>query len=455
MSERAAGAGEGRAELARVLGTGSAVAVVVGTIIGSGIFGVPAPIAAGVGSVGAVLLLWVLGGGIALCGALSLAELAAAYPEPGGIYVYLREIFGPLVAFLFGWSFLVFEPASYAAVALIFARALGTIFPALAPWPRWVAAASLLGLVAVNVRSLRFGAALQNASTAAKVLVLIGLAVVAFVLSPGTSGSLTPLSVRPDSWPGFGIALISVMFAYDGWQWLPQLAGEMRDPERSLPRALLLGVLLVAAVYLLTNVANFWVLSLPEVAGSKMVTADVAGRLLGRAGAAVVAALVMVSTLSSNNGGFMTDPRVFFAMAEDGLFFRTVSRVHPRWRTPHVAVMLLGAVSILYLPFRDFEQLLEILILGLWPFAALAVLGLMRQRRRRPELRRPYRVPGYPVVPVFFLLAFAGMVANALAEHPISTLANFVFIAAGVPVFYGWRSLTEGRAGRPSRGYDV
>jgi amino acid transporter len=429
-----------RDRLPRALGTWSATAVVVGSIIGSGIFRVPATVAAETGSVGAFASLWVLGGVIALCGALSLAELGAAFPRAGGMYVFLREAYGPRMAFLFGWGMLVVNPVSYAAVAVIFAAALDTLVGLSDSAARWVAAGMMVVLVAANYRSVRVGAAIQNASTASKVIALLGLAMAAFVLGPGESGALAgSIDIAPRSWSGYGIALIAVLFAYDAWQWLPQLAGEMRDPGRTVPRALGGGLLIVILVYLATNAANLHVLSLDELAASPLVTADVAGRVLGAIGGSFVAGLIMIATFSSNNGGLMTDPRVFFAMAEDGLFFRSVAAVHPRYRTPHVAVVVTGLVAIVYIFLRTFEQLAEALIIGMWPFLALSVGAVLLLRVRRPDLVRPYRTPGYPLVPIFFLLATVGIFGNALVEHPLSTLVNLGILAAGLPVYYLWR----------------
>jgi amino acid transporter len=434
-------------ELPRTLGTASATAVVIGTVIGSGIFAVPASVAAETGgSVGAILLLWLAGGAIALCGALSLAEVACTHPGTGGIYVILRETYGPPVAFLFGWGMLLVNPASYAAVALILARSVAALLPAAAPLERWVAAASLAILMIANYRSLGFGAAIQNVATTAKVVVLVGLAALALGLVSGEAGALsqrTPLG--PASWAGLGIALIAVLFAYDGWQWLPQLAGEMKAPARTLPRALGGGVAIVFLVYMVTNLANLHVLSVREIAGSSLVTADVATRALGRIGASVVAALIVVATASSNNGGFMTDPRVFFAMARDGLFFRSVAAVHPRFRTPHVAVVWIGLTAMVYLLFRNFEELLATLVLGMWPLLALAVAAVIVLRHRRPELPRPFRVPGYPVVPIVFLLAAGVMFVTAIATNPVLALTNVAVLGAGIPVYWLWRGGTERR----------
>lgn len=435
------------ARLPATIGAWSSTAVVVGTVIGSGIFRVPATVAAETGAVGAILLLWVLGGAIALAGALSLAELGAMFPRTGGMYVFLRESYGRLAAFLFGWGMLVVNPAAYGAVAMIFAASVDTLVPLTPMAERWVAAGMLAALVAINYRSVRFGAAIQNASTAAKVAVLVGLAVLALLLGGPTDNALAgPIAMTPVRWGGFGVALIAVMFAYDGWQWLPQLAAEVKDPGRTIPRAMGGGVLIILVVYLMTNIGNLRVLTLSELAASPLVTGDVATRLAGTAGTAIVAALVALATFSSNNGGFMTDPRVFYAMAEDGLFFRSVAAVHPRYRTPHVAVLVTGAVAIVYVFVSTFERMAATLILGMWPFLFLAVWSLIRMRRRQPDLARPFRVPLYPWVPLFFLLACTYLFVNSLAETPLLTLGNFAILAAGTPIFYLWRAAQRSRS---------
>lgn len=428
--------------LPRSLGTWSATAIVVSSIVGSGIYRVPASIAADVGSVGAILALWVLGGVIALCGALSLAELAVAFPRSGGIYVILRETYGPLAAFLFGWAMLVVNPAAYAAVGLIFAASLRALFDFPERFDRVVAAAMIVVLVGVNIRSVRFGAAIQNASTSVKVIALAALSVAAIALGDSSRGAFAgTIDFAPFSATGFGIALIAVLFAYDGWQWVPQIAEELHDPERALPRALGGGVLLVTIVYLVTNVANFSVLSLPDIATSSLVTADVARRIAGELGATFVAALIALSTMSSNHGGFTTDPRVFYAMATDGLFFRSVAAVHPRHGTPYRAVLVMGAVAVVYVFVRPFERLAETLVVGMWPFLAMSVAGLFVLRRREaPASPRRFRVPGYPWTPGFFLAACVALIGNALVDNPVLTLTNFAVLAAGAPAYWLWRA---------------
>jgi basic amino acid/polyamine antiporter, APA family len=427
-----------RPRLTRELGTWSATAVVIGTIVGSGIFRVPGPVAADAGTAGSIVLLWVLGGVIALCGALSLAELATAFPHTGGMYVFLRDTYGRWAAFLFGWGMLVVNPAAYAFVALIGAESLSSILPALRGWERMVAAGSLVVLVAINIRPVRVGAAFLHTTTWLKVALLIGISGAAIVFA-GRAVPEPAFELAPRSWAGFGLALVLVMGAYDGWQWVPQLAGEMRNPARSLPRALGGGVLIVIVVYLTANASNLLVLSVGEVAASTLVTADVATRVMGAAGASFVAGLILVSTFSANHAGMMADPRVFYAMAEDGLFFRGVAAVHPRHRTPYVAVALIGAGGIVYLSVRTFEELVSTLILGMWPFLALSVAAVLIQRRRQPSIPRPYRVPLYPVVPLVFLAACAGIFGNSFVQQPLFTTINLAALAAGLPVYWWWR----------------
>ena len=436
----ASGAPPAEPRLARAMGTWTATAVVVGCVIGSGIFQTPALVASRIDSVGALVLLWVLGGMIALAGALSLAEMAALFPNTGGMYVFLRETYGPWAAFLFGWGMLVVNPASYAGVAVIFGQSLARIVPALQGWEREIGAASLLLLVVLNVRPVRVGALVLNTATWIKVGGLVTLAVIAYALSDGIDPEWhSRMTMAPQSWPSFGLALILVMFAYDGWQWVPQLAGELKNPARALPRALGGGVLIVLVVYLATN-ASILVLSPHEVTTSSLVTADVARHVLGAVGGALVAALMAVSTFGSNQSGMMTDPRVFFAMAQDGLFFRFVGAIHPRHRTPHVAVALIGVGGILYLYVRNFEELVGTLILGMWPFLALSVAAVIVQRRRDADRPRPYRVPLYPAVPLFFLAACVGIFANSIREQPRFTILNLAVLAAGLPIYLLWRS---------------
>jgi APA family basic amino acid/polyamine antiporter len=426
-------------ELPRKLGLVTGMAVVVGVIIGSGIFRVPAPIAGAAGNLTGIALVWILGGVIALFGALSLAELAAMYPAAGGPYVYLREAFGRPLAFLFGWMWLLTEPISWAAQSMMFAEYLGYFVP-IRPAVQHLVAAALIALVAAaNYRSVKLGAAIQNLSAGAKILAMVGLSVAIFVFAPG--GQANPLHAEAAgaaNWSGIGIGLIGALWAYDGCENLTTLSGEVKNPGRNLPLALIGGVLIVIAAYLLINAAFLRALPLPQLAASKSVAADAAGAVFGRAGASLAGGLVMLSVFGTLNGSILSSPRVFFAMAEDSLFFRTVGRVHPRFETPYVAISFIAVLAVVYVLLRDFMQLAEGYVLGVWPFLALCVVGLFVLRRRHPDFPRAYRTLGYPVVPALFALATFVVVANALYAQFWSTVASILITLAGVPLYFLW-----------------
>lgn len=426
-------------ELPRKLGLVTGMAVVVGVIIGSGIFRVPSPIAAAAGNLTGIALVWILGGIVALFGALSIAELAAMYPAAGGPYVYLREAYGRPLAFLFGWMWLLTTPISWAAQSLLFAEYLGFFVPIPVMAQHVIAAALIVVVAAANYRSVKLGAVIQNFSTGAKVLAIVCLSAAIFLLAPG--GEANPLHAEPmgvAKWSGIGIGLIAALWAYDGWENLTTLSGEVRNPQRNLPMALIGGVLLVIVVYLLINAAYLRALPLPQLAASKSVAADAAGAVLGRAGASLVGALVMLSVFGTLNGSILSSPRVFFAMAEDGLFFRTVGKVHPKFETPYVAIAFIVVIAVIYVLLRDFMQLAEGYVLGVWPFLALCVIGVFILRRKRPEFPRVYRALGYPVIPALFVLATFVVVANALYAQFWSTIASILITLAGVPLYYLW-----------------
>ena len=391
--------------------------------------------------------MWVLGGIISLCGALTIAELAALYPRAGGIYAYLREAYGPLVAFLFGWSWFFIRSAASAGTALVFVSYLRTFVPLGAAAQRIVAVALILLVGAANYRSVRLGAAIQNASTVAKVLAILLVAAALFALGQVGDGVLgEPIDLAPRSWGGVGVALVAALFAYDGWVAATLIAGEVRDPGRALPRALATGTAVIVATYLIINAAYLFALPLADVARSQAVAVDAMTRVAGGAGTAVVAALVMLSTFGGLNAGLLTGPRVYFAMAEDGLFFRQVAAVHPRYRTPHVAVAIVVVLTAVNASLRTFEQLAEAFVLLLYPFLALTVAAVFVLRRRRPELERPYRTAGYPIVPLVFLLGTMAMLGNAVLERPATTLISAGIGAAGVLVYAWWRRTTTGEA---------
>ena len=438
MTNQRDGYGE---RLPRTVGLLGAVAVLVGTTIGSGIFRVPAAVAGRVGQPGPFLLAWVLGGLLALFGALTLAELAGMYPRSGGVFAFLEEGVGPLPAFLFGWSQLVVIRASaLGAISTIFAEYLGYFIPLSPRAIQYVAAGVIIVVGTLNYLGVRRAAAVMNVATVAKYAAMVGLVVLAFSIGAGDWGHFRSVPGPAIRVSAVGTALVSIMWAYDGWADLTYMAGEVRDPGRTLPRALIVGTLLIIAIYLSVNAAYLFLVPIGEMAQSRLIASTAAGRipLLGGAGGAVIAGVVMLSTFSSVNGSMMTSPRIFFAMADRGLFFKGIARVSPRFASPSAAIWLAVGLGVTYVLFNDFQQLADKFVLGIWPFYIIAVVGVFMLRKRLPDVERPYRALGFPVVPGLFLVAATGMVLNALITDPVNTGITFAIILAGVPVYFIW-----------------
>ena len=430
--------------LPRRLGLWSAVAVLVGSTIGGGIFRTPAIIAARVPSPWPMLGVWVLGGLLALCGALTYAELGALFPRSGGVFVYIREGFGRLPAFLFGWTELTLIRASaLGAIATPFAEYLLRLLgydpaqPGVADAVHYVAAGAIAVTATLNYVGIRWSALVLNASTAAKYGALVVLVLLAFVTA---RGNFAHFAAPAGTLSGglFGLSLVSVLWAYDGWGDLSFVGGEVRDPERNLPRALILGTGAIILIYLLVNAAYLYLLPIEQMARSPLVAADAAHLLVGRTGVTLVSLVVMIATFSTLLGSMLTAPRIFFAMADDGLFFRAVARVHPRFQTPSVAIVLTACLGIAFVLARTFEQLADQFVVAIFPFYALAAAAVFVLRRRRPDLPRPVRVWGYPAVPFLFVLASLVILGNALREHPGATGLAFGGILLGVPVYFLW-----------------
>jgi amino acid transporter len=442
---------QGSATLKRQLGLWSAVAVLIGSTIGSGIFRSPAGIADKLPGPLPLMGVWVAGGLFALCGALTLAELSGAFPETGGAYVFIREGWGRMPAFLFGWSELVLiRAASLGAISTTFAEYLLRVLgydPSLAPYTEWVhyVAAVAIALTATfNYVGLKWGSLVQNVTTLAKYGGLLFIIVLALAIGlPRTGGHYTP-AVPEGSFhiAAFGLALVSVLWAFDGWADLSFVAGEVKEPRRTLPRAIIIGTVAVIVIYLLANLAYMAVMPVEEIRTSRLVAADVAQRLIGLPGVVLVALTVMLSTFGTLNGTLLTSPRIFFAMADDGLFFRKVAAVHPRFGTPYVSILLVTALGVVFVLLRTFEQLADTFVTAIVPFYALAVASIF-VLRKRPTYDPPFRAPLYPIVPALFILATCFLLGNAIID-PTSrwpTLAVLGGILIGVPVYY----LTVGR----------
>jgi amino acid transporter len=436
MTDPAAAPGE---RLPRHLGLWSSVAVLVGITIGSGIFRVPAGIAATLGSPGPVMFAWVVGGVIALTGALTVAELAAALPRSGGLFAYIHEAFGPLPAFLMGWSELaVLRASALGAISTIFAEYLGYFIHLEPTTVRRVAAGMVIVVGLINYIGINTASVVMNLTTVAKYGALSLLVLLAFLAGDGHAANLVPTWGTTATTSLLFTALVSIMWTYDGWADLSFAGGEVKDPGRTLPRALIIGTSLIVLIYLSINAAFLYLVPVEEMRGAKLIASTAAERipLLGGRGGAIIAGVVMLSAFGSLNGSMLTGARIFFAMADQGLFFTSIARVSPRFKTPSVSILLCTVLGVVYVLLNDFQQLADKFVLGIWPFYALAVLAVFVLRRTQPDLPRPYLTVGYPVVPIVFLLASVAMVVNALVTSPADTGFTFGILALGVPVYY-------------------
>ena len=422
----------------------------MGIMIGSAIFIVPSEITRDVGSPRAGLAVWLLAGVLTLFGALSFAELAAMMPEAGGQYVYLREAYGPLVSFLCGWMFfLIQQSGGIAALAVGLTLYLSHFYPFSLYDQRAAAAAVIVLLTAINYRGVREGAWVQTLLTSISVSIAVGLIVLGYSMVHGPAGGVHALPA-----PGgirylgsFGVAMVAALWAYEGWNNVTFAAGEVRRPERNLPLALCAGTGAVVLIYVGLISVYYHVLTLPEIVRSPRVAADAASRLLGPWGAQLVALAIIIAVFGSMNGSILAGARVYYAMAEDGLFFRWCARVHPRFRTPHLALVVQAVWCVLLVTLAGYEQLFTYTVFAAWIFYALTAVGVIVLRHKLPNLPRPYRVTAYPWVPIVFVIAAAALVCNTLVEEPVEAGWGCVLIALGVPVYFIWRrSLRRGTA---------
>jgi amino acid transporter len=430
--------------LPRRLGLWSSIGIVIGITIGSGIFRTPARIADLVPDPSMMLLVWVAGGLITLCGALSIAELAGAFPETGGLYVYLREGWGRLPAFLFGWSQLVLiRAAAVGSISTVFGeyllRLIGIDPIVHARAADFVAAGAIIFASVVNILGVRLGALFVGVSTMAKYGALALIVIVGFAFGGqhgGTLANLTAPATGVVTVGAFGLALVSVLWAYDGFADLSFAGGEVKEPQRTLPRALILGTLAIVVIYLSANTAYLFVNPIERLADSRLIAADTMALIFGQIGVALVSAVVMISTFGSLNGTMLVNPRIFFAMADDGLLFRGLAQVHPRYQTPYRSIMLAAGLGVAFVLAGTFEQLTDAFVRAMLPFYALSVAAIYRLRATRPGLARPYRVAGYPLVPFVYLLGVLALIVNALVTDTLLTGIVFAVVLAGVPVYY-------------------
>lgn len=414
--------------------------MVVGSIIGASIFVQASEVTSHVHSVGSVLLVWVLAGSLTLIGALICAELASIYTRSGGVYVYLREAFHPAVGFLWGWAMLLtMHTGIIAAIATVFARYVGFFVPMSAGTTRMVAAGVVLALSALNYAGVRQGSAVQSALTAVKVaaiVVIVALGVALggrvpdhFVGAAGGGGG---------SFSGALAAMSAALFAYGGWHMVTYLADETHEAARTIPRALFWGTLIVTVAYIAMNTVYLYVLPLDRVAASTRVAADLADVLLGRGGGGLMAGLVLVSTVGALTGIILAGPRVYYAMARDGLLFRWLGTLHPTYGTPHRAIVLQGIWAALLAATGTFRALFTRVVYTEWIFFALVAVALIILRRR-PNVTRQYVMPGYPLLPLLFILVSLAVVVASVVADPLDSALGLLLVAAGIPAYFIWR----------------
>ena len=416
--------------------------IAIGGTIGSGIFLTPSLVAQQLPSPPLMLSVWILGGVVALCGALTFAELGSMLPKAGGMYVYLTEAYGPLAGFLFGWAyFLVVNTGGIAALSIAFATYLGFFLP-LDGWGLQATAIGGLLLVTVlNILGVKTGGVFSDLFTILKLAGILALIVIGFGWGSFHS------SVVHSSLSGTGVvtggaiaaAMVGVLWSYGGWQHASFAAAEARRPARSVPIAMVIGAATVTLVYILANIAYLCMMTPEEIASAPRLAADAVGRVLGPSGGSFISFAIFVSTFGSVGIYTLTAPRIYFAMAQDGLFFRSVAEIHPRYRTPAAAILIQSAWAVVLILFwQTFDRLISYVVFTDWIFFGLTGAAVFVLRRSRPATDRPYRTIGYPVTPLVFVAISAWFVVNTLLDEPAQAWAGLGFLAAGVPVFYYW-----------------
>ena len=430
----------------RRLGVFDTTMVVIGGIIGAGIFLNPAIVAQRVHSSAFILAVWVLGGAVALVGALAFAELGARRPEAGGGYIYLTETFGPPYAFLYGWTFLfIINSGGIAAVSVTFARYAVDLFALSSSWVKPLAAALLIGLSGVNYLGIRSGSITQNIFTVLKLLALATLIAVGIFFSgvgAQTRETLAPIG-GINVLRALGIALIPVLFAYGGWQYQNNIASEILNPRRTIPRAMIIGMAVVVAVYVLANVAYLKTLGAAGLETSLAPAADTMRAVTGPVGGALIAAGIMFSAIGFVNTGILSAPRMLQAMAADGLFFRFAARLHPKYKSPSGGILIQTVWALALALSGTYGQLLDYVVFGDWIFFALIVATIFPYRRRDRDQpssdTSAYRMPGYPLLPALFIIVAGFVVLSAIWSNPRNAALGVVLIAAGIPAFLFWR----------------
>jgi basic amino acid/polyamine antiporter, APA family len=441
-------------ELRRTLGLLDLTFIAIGTVIGSGIFLVPGVVLRETGTqTGPALLVWVAAGILSYLGALTYAEMGAMKPDAGGLYTYIRDAFGPLPAFLYGWtSFFVIASGSVATLAVAFSGYFSEFVPVGGIGARLISIGVIVAIAAINVRGTRNSATMQNWTTGAKVagLLVLSIGMIALGPTPTVSALVSrgawPTSITGALLSGIGAAMIGVLWAYEGWQYVTFSAGETRNPQRTFPRAISLATAALVVLYVLANLGYIAALGPQAVAASNRIAADAGISVFGPIAGRIVGLLILISIFSAANGIMLTAPRMYFAMARDGVFFKRLAIVHPRLGTPAFAIIAIAIWAAVLASTGTFEQLLTYVVFTGWIFYGLGALSVFVYRRREPDAPRPFRVPGYPLTPVLFVASAAALVLNTLITQPTRAAAGVIAVLIGTPAFYAWRAGSRRRA---------
>lgn len=428
--------------LSRSLSLLDATMLNIGSMLGSGIFIVPGMVALTLMSADLTISVWVFGGIFSLCGALCMAELGAMMPRSGGQYVYLKEAYGPLWGFLYGWaSFGVITSAAISAVAVAFATYLSYFFP-LSQWGiNLVAISSIMLLTGINCLGVKAGALVQNIFTFLKVAAFAVLILLSYFLSDGNTTNSTATFAMPANLIGaFGLALISVLWTYDGWIEITYVGSEVKNPRRNMPLSIILSTMGIIVIYILVNLAYQRVLPMDAIAKSSLVASDVAVALIGTVGATFVTIAVIVATFGSENGFIFTGARIYYAMAKEGLFFKSLAEIHPKYQTPLKSLLVQGVWSSALVLTGSYNQLITYVMVASWLFYSMSAGAVMILRKKNHGAERSYKTWGYPVTPVLFILVSLFLVINAIIEAPRDTAVGALIVALGVPAYWYWKT---------------
>jgi APA family basic amino acid/polyamine antiporter len=429
--------------LKRVLSLMDATMINAGGIIGSGIFMVPATVALYTASSSLFFMVWILGGVVSLFGALSVAELGAAMPKAGGQYVFLNEAYGPVWGYLYGWAaVVVINTASMAAVGVAFAEYLKFFYPISNLAVKEIAIFSIILLTIINIVDVKSGARFQNVFSFAKLGAILGVILLGLFLEGGSTQNFSPLFTdrSPLSLIGpLGLAMVAVLWTFDGWIFVTYVAGEVKNPGRNIPLSLIFCMVIVVSVYLALNIVLVYVLGFDQMIGSELVMADAASKFIGGKGAAIVTIIILISLIGANNGFILTSARINYAMARDNRFFKQAAIIHPKFQSPANALIIQCIWACILTFSGTFNQLITYIIFASWIFYGMSAGAVIILRKKKPDMERPYQIPFYPWIPIIFILFAIFLTVNTILEAPRDAAIGTGLILAGLPLYYYWK----------------